>query len=50
MRYGPGNAGHIPFEADEIDNPLLFERYEIVPDTGGAGRFRGGMVSYARSA
>ena len=42
MRYGPGNAGHIPIEADEIENPLFFETYEIVPDSGGAGRFRGG--------
>lgn len=42
MRYGPGNAGHIPIEADEIENPLFFEAYEIVPDSGGAGRFRGG--------
>ncbi len=42
IRYGPGNAGHIPIEADEIENPLFFEAYEIIPDTGGAGRFRGG--------
>lgn len=42
IRYGPGNAGHIPIEADEIENPLFFEAYEIVPDTGGAGKFRGG--------
>ena len=42
IRYGPGNAGHIPIEADEIENPIFFEKYEIVPDTGGAGRFRGG--------
>ena len=42
IRYGAGNAGHIPIEADEIENPLFFESYEIVPDTGGAGRFRGG--------
>ena len=42
IRYGPGNAGHIPIEADEIENPLFFEAYEIVPDTGGAGQFRGG--------
>ena len=42
IRYGPGNAGHIPIEADEMENPLFFEAYEIVPDTGGAGRFRGG--------
>ena len=31
IRYGPGNAGHIPIEADEIENPLFFEAYEIVP-------------------
>ena len=42
IRYGPGNAGHVPIEADETENPLFFEAYEIVPDTGGAGRFRGG--------
>ena len=42
IRYGAGNAGHIPIEADEMENPLFFEAYEIVPDTGGAGRFRGG--------
>lgn len=42
MRYGAGNAGHIPIEADELENPFLFERYEIIPDTGGAGKFRGG--------
>ena len=42
IRYGPGNAGHIPIEADEIENPLFFEAYEIMPDTGGPGRFRGG--------
>ena len=42
IRYGPGNAGHVPIEADELENPLFFEAYEIVPDTGGAGRFRGG--------
>ena len=42
IRYGAGNAGHVPIEADEMENPLLFERYEIVADTGGAGRFRGG--------
>lgn len=42
IRYGAGNAGHVPIEADEMENPILFERYEIVADTGGAGRFRGG--------
>jgi len=42
IRYGPGNAGSVPIEADEMENPLIFERFEILPDTGGAGKFRGG--------
>lgn len=42
MRCGPGNAGTIPIEVDEMSNPLRFEAFEIVPDTGGAGKFRGG--------
>jgi len=42
MRCGAGNAGSVPIEADEMTNPLLFEMFEIAPDTGGAGKFRGG--------
>ena len=42
IRYGAGNAGHVPIEADEMENPMVFERYEVMPDTGGAGKFRGG--------
>ncbi len=32
-----------PVEAIELSYPLLVERYELVPDSGGAGRFRGGL-------
>jgi N-methylhydantoinase B len=42
IRYGAGNAGHIPVEASELENPVRFERIEILPDTGGPGTFRGG--------
>lgn len=42
IRYGAGNAGHIPVEASEMENPIRYERIEILPDTGGAGTFRGG--------
>lgn len=42
VRYGVGNAGHIPIEADEMENPFYFLKYEIVPDTGGSGKHRGG--------
>jgi N-methylhydantoinase B len=42
IRYGLGNAGHIPVEACEIENPVRYERVEILPDTGGPGTYRGG--------
>jgi N-methylhydantoinase B len=42
MRYGVGNAGSIPIEVDELNNPLRFQAFEIVADSGGAGTFRGG--------
>jgi len=35
-----------PAEAIELDHPfVLMRRYELLPDTGGAGRFRGGLGS-----
>jgi N-methylhydantoinase B len=35
-----------PVEAVEIDHPfLILRRYELLPDTGGAGRHRGGLGS-----
>jgi N-methylhydantoinase B len=42
IRYGAGNAGHVPVEASEMENPIRYERIEIMPDTGGAGMYRGG--------
>ncbi len=42
IRYGAGNAGHVPIEASEMENPIRYERIEILADTGGAGQFRGG--------
>lgn len=38
------NISNIPAEVIERDYPLLIERYGFVTDTGGAGRFRGGMA------
>lgn len=35
------NARNIPVEVSETDSPVLIERLEFVPDTSGAGRFRG---------
>lgn len=34
---------NIPVEAQEARNPILVERHELIPDSGGAGRHRGGL-------
>jgi N-methylhydantoinase B len=36
------NAANIPVEAQEARHPLIVERFELMRDSGGAGRFRGG--------
>lgn len=38
------NTSNLPIEALETEYPLMVERYELVADTGGAGRFRGGLA------
>lgn len=43
---GTSNAMNIPVEAVEIDYPIRIVRYELVPDSGGAGQFRGGLGLY----
>lgn len=37
-------AANIPIEVAESEYPIVVERYGLVPDTGGAGRFRGGLA------
>ena len=37
------NTSNLPVECLEHAFPLLVERYEFVPDSGGAGEFRGGL-------
>ncbi|HKF75323.1 MAG TPA: hydantoinase B/oxoprolinase family protein, partial [Candidatus Dormibacteraeota bacterium] len=39
----PYNAANIPVEAVEAATPVLVERFELIPDSGGRGRFRGGL-------
>jgi len=34
---------NIPIEAQEARNPIRIERHELIEDSGGAGRFRGGL-------
>ena len=37
------NGANTPVESIEADHPLLVERYALLTDSGGPGRFRGGM-------
>lgn len=36
------NAANIPVEVHESENPILVRRQELIQDSGGAGRYRGG--------
>ena len=36
------NASNIPVEAQEANQPIVVERFELIRDSAGAGRFRGG--------
>jgi N-methylhydantoinase B len=38
------NYSNTPAELLETEQPLRVERYAFVPDTGGAGRYRGGLA------
>lgn len=37
------NTANTPVEALELSYPLQVERYELIPDSGGNGKFRGGL-------
>src|SRR6185437_12571927 len=36
------NIDAIPAEVNEISYPIVVERFELIPDSAGAGEFRGG--------
>ncbi|RWX81864.1 hydantoinase B/oxoprolinase family protein [Neorhizobium lilium] len=38
------NSANIPVEALESEHPLTVDAYELIQDSGGAGKFRGGMA------
>ena len=38
------SMANIPVELAESDWPIMIERYGLVPDSGGAGRYRGGLA------
>jgi N-methylhydantoinase B len=37
------NTSNLPVECLEMEYPLLVEEYALVPDSGGPGRYRGGL-------
>jgi N-methylhydantoinase B len=45
IRVYVGNAGALPVEFIEQTLPLTIEEWSLVPDTGGAGRYRGGLTA-----
>ena len=38
-----GNLANVPVEVAEAEAPVQIEEYAFLPDTGGAGHFRGGL-------
>jgi len=38
------NQSNVPIELIEAEYPLRIERYALVPDSGGPGRYRGGLA------
>lgn len=44
IRCGVINAKNQPIEVMESRSPVLVERWELAPDSGGAGKYRGGCA------
>lgn len=38
----PWNGTNVPIEIQESRNPILIERFGLIPDSAGAGKYRGG--------
>ncbi|MEX2615793.1 MAG: hydantoinase B/oxoprolinase family protein [Alphaproteobacteria bacterium] len=41
--YFLGNLANTPVETIEAENPVMVEEYAFLPDSGGPGRYRGGL-------
>lgn len=39
-----GRFMNTPVEAAELEHPVMIERYEMIPDSGGPGKYRGGLA------
>jgi N-methylhydantoinase B len=45
IRVYVGNAGALPIEFIEQTMPIVVEGWELIPDSGGAGKWRGGLTA-----
>ena len=45
VQINTNNIPNLPTEVLESEYPIRVERYALVPDTGGAGEFRGGLAA-----
>ena len=45
IRVYVGNAGALPIEFIEQTMPIMVEGWELIPDSGGAGKWRGGLTA-----
>lgn len=45
VQINTNNIPNLPTEIIESEYPIRIERHELVPDSGGAGRYRGGLAS-----
>ena len=43
VQVGITNTSNLPVEAIELEYPLLIEEYSLIDDSGGTGKFRGGL-------
>jgi N-methylhydantoinase B len=43
VQVGITNTSNLPVEAIELEYPLVVEEYSLIPDSGGAGTYRGGL-------
>jgi N-methylhydantoinase B len=43
VQYHLTNTQNAPIEELEISYPVLIERYQLIPDSEGAGKYRGGL-------
>lgn len=43
VQVGMTNTLNTPVESIELEYPLRVERYALRPDSGGSGRYRGGL-------